>query len=97
MEAIPMPRRPGLIFVEELHFRLLPGGAGVSFYPKSAKIKGSLNCHERDDGKGEGHKALVFSQFTSLLAIVRARLDRGKTAYALLRDLSRDDLELLLG
>jgi superfamily II DNA or RNA helicase len=29
----------------------------------------------------EGHKALVFSQFTSLLAIVRRRLDRDKVRY----------------
>ncbi len=29
----------------------------------------------------EGHKALVFSQFTSLLAIVRRRLDRRKIVY----------------
>jgi hypothetical protein len=29
----------------------------------------------------EGHKALVFSQFTSLLAIVRDRLDQAGTAY----------------
>lgn len=29
----------------------------------------------------EGHKALVFSQFTSFLAIVRDRLDREKTPY----------------
>ena len=28
-----------------------------------------------------GHKALVFSQFTSLLAIVRSRLDAAKTDY----------------
>ena len=29
----------------------------------------------------EGHKVLVFSQFTSLLAIVRDRLDEQKTVY----------------
>jgi superfamily II DNA or RNA helicase len=31
--------------------------------------------------RAEGHKALVFSQFTSLLAIVRARLDAAGVAY----------------
>lgn len=30
---------------------------------------------------GEGHKALVFSQFTSLLSIVKQRLDKEKIAY----------------
>jgi superfamily II DNA or RNA helicase len=38
----------------------------------------------------EGHKALVFSQFTSLLAIVRDRLDRDKVAYAYLDGRTRD-------
>ena len=33
---------------------------------------------------GEGHKALVFSQFTSLLAIVRDRLDKASIRYAYL-------------
>jgi len=38
----------------------------------------------------EGHKALVFSQFTSLLRIVRERLDRRGTAYAYLDGSTRD-------
>jgi superfamily II DNA or RNA helicase len=38
----------------------------------------------------EGHKALVFSQFTSLLAIVRDRLDRDKVAYTYLDGRTRD-------
>jgi SNF2 family DNA or RNA helicase len=37
-----------------------------------------------------GHKALVFSQFTSLLAIVRDRLDREQTPYAYLDGRTRD-------
>jgi SNF2 family DNA or RNA helicase len=32
----------------------------------------------------DGHKALVFSQFTSLLDIVRRRLDKQKIRYAYL-------------
>jgi superfamily II DNA or RNA helicase len=39
---------------------------------------------------GEGHKALVFSQFTSLLAIVRERLDREGLAYEYLDGKTRD-------
>ncbi|HVZ73498.1 MAG TPA: C-terminal helicase domain-containing protein [Polyangia bacterium] len=31
--------------------------------------------------RAEGHKALVFSQFTSFLAILRARLDAAKIPY----------------
>jgi len=38
----------------------------------------------------EGHKALVFSQFTSFLGIVRRRLDREKIAYAYLDGETRD-------
>jgi superfamily II DNA or RNA helicase len=38
----------------------------------------------------EGHKALVFSQFTSLLAIVRERLDREKLVYEYLDGKTRD-------
>jgi hypothetical protein len=34
-----------------------------------------------DEVRGEGHKALVFSQFTSFLALVRARLDAAGVAY----------------
>jgi SNF2 family DNA or RNA helicase len=38
----------------------------------------------------EGHKALVFSQFTSLLAIVRERLDAAKITYEYLDGATRD-------
>lgn len=38
----------------------------------------------------EGHKALVFSQFTSFLAIVRDRLDRDGVAYEYLDGKTRD-------
>jgi len=38
----------------------------------------------------EGHKALVFSQFTSMLAIVRERLDAEKTPYEYLDGKTRD-------
>ncbi len=40
----------------------------------SAKLDTLLE--QLDEIIGEGHKALVFSQFTSLLAIVRKRLDK---------------------
>jgi superfamily II DNA or RNA helicase len=38
----------------------------------------------------EGHKTLVFSQFTSLLAIVRSRLDDAKISYEYLDGRTRD-------
>jgi superfamily II DNA or RNA helicase len=38
----------------------------------------------------EGHKALVFSQFTSLLALVRARLDQARVPYEYLDGRTRD-------
>jgi superfamily II DNA or RNA helicase len=40
--------------------------------------------------RAEGHKALVFSQFTSLLAIVRARLDAEGVAYEYLDGATKD-------
>jgi superfamily II DNA or RNA helicase len=45
----------------------------------SAKI--DLLLEQIDDVAAEGHKALVFSQFTSLLAIVRKQLDKRGIAY----------------
>jgi SNF2 family DNA or RNA helicase len=38
----------------------------------------------------EGHKALIFSQFTSLLALLRERLDAAGTQYAYLDGRTRD-------
>jgi SNF2 family DNA or RNA helicase len=43
----------------------------------------------------EGHKALVFSQFTSLLAKVRARLDERGITYAYLDGQTRDRAEVV--
>ena len=48
----------------------------------SAKIEALLE--QLDELTAEGHKALVFSQFTSLLAILRLRLDERGVAYAYL-------------
>ncbi|MFB3123894.1 MAG: SNF2-related protein [Candidatus Binatia bacterium] len=54
----------------------------------SAKI--DLLLSHIDQVLDEGHKILVFSQFTSLLAIVRDRLDRAKIVYAYLDGRTRD-------
>lgn len=43
----------------------------------------------------EGHKALVFSQFTSFLAILRDQLDRKKTPYAYLDGQTRNRKEMV--
>jgi superfamily II DNA or RNA helicase len=43
-----------------------------------------------DELREEGHKALVFSQFTSLLAIVRERLDEAGVRYEYLDGATRD-------
>ncbi|MDB5357901.1 MAG: helicase [Phycisphaerales bacterium] len=54
----------------------------------SAKLDALLpQLAEVTDG---GHKALVFSQFTSLLSIVRKRLDKDKVPYAYLDGRTRD-------
>jgi SNF2 family DNA or RNA helicase len=54
----------------------------------SAKIDTLLA--QLDQVIDEGHKILVFSQFTSLLAILRSRLDASKIPYAYLDGRTRD-------
>jgi SNF2 family DNA or RNA helicase len=54
----------------------------------SAKLETLLE--QLDEILAEGHKALVFSQFTSLLAIVRARLDERQIPYEYLDGRTRD-------
>ncbi|HVO95498.1 MAG TPA: DEAD/DEAH box helicase, partial [Terriglobales bacterium] len=54
----------------------------------SAKIDALLG--QLDQVLEEDHKALVFSQFTSLLAILRGRLDAAKIPYAYLDGRTRD-------
>lgn len=54
----------------------------------SAKLETLLE--QLDAVLAEGHKALVFSQFTSLLAIVRKELDRRKIVYEYLDGRTRD-------
>jgi len=54
----------------------------------SAKIDTLLA--QLDQVLDEGHKILVFSQFTSLLAIVRDRLDTAKIPYVYLDGKTRD-------
>ena len=54
----------------------------------SAKL--DLLLPQLDEVLEEGHKALVFSQFTSLLAIVRDRLDRQGVPYEYLDGKTRD-------
>jgi superfamily II DNA or RNA helicase len=61
-----------------------PKRAGTS----SAKLDTLLE--QLEEVIGEGHKALVFSQFTSLLAIVRKRLDKASISYQYLDGKSRD-------
>jgi SNF2 family DNA or RNA helicase len=54
----------------------------------SAKLDTLLQ--QLDEVREEGHQSLVFSQFTSLLAIVRARLDRAGVRYEYLDGATRD-------
>ena len=54
----------------------------------SAKVDTLLE--QLDQVLEEDHKALVFSQFTSLLAIVRSRLDKAKIPYVYLDGRTRD-------
>lgn len=57
----------------------------------SAKLETLLE--QLDEVLNEGHKALVFSQFTSLLALVRRKLDKRKIVYEYLDGGTRDRQE----
>ncbi len=57
-------------------------------HESSAKL--DVLLEQLDELREQGHKALVFSQFTSLLAIVRARLDARGQSYAYLDGKTRD-------
>ncbi len=57
----------------------------------SAKL--DLLMEQLDDLREEGHQALVFSQFTSLLAIVRSRLDSAGVKYEYLDGATRNRQE----
>jgi hypothetical protein len=48
---------------------------------REASAKLDVLLPRLDEVRAEGHKALVFSQFTSFLAILRARLDAAKIPY----------------
>jgi SNF2 family DNA or RNA helicase len=54
----------------------------------SAKL--DLLMEQLADLREEGHQALVFSQFTSLLAVVRSRLDSEGVKYAYLDGATRN-------
>ncbi len=54
----------------------------------SAKLEALIE--QLEEVVEEGHKALVFSQFTSMLAIVRRRLDQQNIPYAYLDGQTRD-------
>ncbi len=54
----------------------------------SAKLE--LLCEQIEEVLAEGHKALIFSQFTSLLAIVRQRFDKLQIRYEYLDGQTRD-------
>jgi SNF2 family DNA or RNA helicase len=66
---------PGLIDAKRVH-------------EPSAKLDTLLE--QLDELRQEGHKALVFSQFTSLLAIVRERLDAAGVKYEYLDGATRN-------
>jgi hypothetical protein len=61
---------------------------GKKLSDPSAKLDVLLD--HLDELRQEGHKALVFSQFTSFLAIVRARLDEAGVPYEYLDGSTRD-------
>jgi superfamily II DNA or RNA helicase len=69
-----------------------PGLLDPSLAEKSSSKLDAL-LERLDEVREEGHKALVFSQFTSLLAIVRRHLDEAGVRYAYLDGATRDRQE----
>ena len=57
-----------------------PGLVNTKFL-KQSSTKLDILEEQLEELLSEGHKALVFSQFTSLLSILKARLDRKKVVY----------------
>lgn len=57
---------------------------------KKSSAKLEVLFEQLDEIKAEGHKALVFSQFTSLLGIVRTHLDERNVTYEYLDGKTRD-------
>ncbi len=57
-------------------------------WQKSAKLE--MLLEQLREVRDEGHKALIFSQFTSLLAMVRERLDAAGVTYEYLDGSTRD-------
>jgi len=55
-----------------------------------SSVKLEILLEQAKDALAEGHKALVFSQFTSMLSIVRERLDAEKIPYDYLDGSTRD-------
>jgi len=67
------------------HPALLNKGAA-----EDASAKLDILCPHLDELVAEGHKALVFSQFTSMLAVVRQHLDERGIVYEYLDGRTRD-------
>ncbi|MEZ6116218.1 MAG: DEAD/DEAH box helicase [Pirellulaceae bacterium] len=57
---------------------------------KQSSAKVDVLMEQLDEVVGEGHKALVFSQFTSLLSIVKNQLDKKNIPYEYLDGKTRD-------
>jgi superfamily II DNA or RNA helicase len=64
-------------------------------YRDEPAVKLDLLMDKLREATEEGHKALVFSQFTSFLSIVRARLDAEKVPYVYLDGQTRDRQEVV--
>ena len=103
--ARPLPRRPpaqGRRRAEPLEDRGPRGAAAAppgrlpprpdrpEPRPPSPAPSSTCSCPQIAEVVEEGHKVLVFSQFTSFLAIVRDRLDQEKLAYEYLDGRTRN-------
>ena len=67
-----------------------PGISSTRRATRSLPPSSTCCCRDLEELIAEGHKALVFSQFTSMLAIVRKHLDRRGVVYEYLDGQTRD-------
>ncbi len=95
IEAVGMNRAKIQVLEALLRLRQAACHPGLIDKKKSADASAKLDLlfPHLEEAMAEGQKTLVFSQFTSFLAIVRARLDRAGIAYEYLDGKTRNRQE----
>ena len=83
IETVGMNKSKMMVLEALLRLRQAACHPGLIDKSRAAESSAKLEAlvEQLQDVLAEGHKALVFSQFTSFLALLRSRLDESKTTY----------------